>query len=55
MVNIPVFLNDIFKAKEEGKNTWEGWVSRMASFCEKKFGQDWQKNDEEFWERFPFY
>ena len=55
MVDIPVFLNDIFKAKEEGKNTWEGWVSRMASFCEKKFGQDWQKNDEEFWERFPFY
>ena len=55
MVNITTFLNDILKAKKEGKNTWSGWVSRMASFCEKKFGQDWQKNDKEFWERFPFH
>ena len=55
MVNITTFLNDILKAKEEGKNTWEGWFSRMASFCEKKFGQDWQKSDKEFWERFPFH
>jgi CheY-like chemotaxis protein len=55
MVNITTFLNDILKAKEEGKNTWEGWLSRMASFCEKKFGKDWQKSDKEFWERFPFH
>jgi len=27
----------------------------MASFFEKKFGPNWQKNDEEFWEKFPFY
>ncbi|MCP4370023.1 MAG: response regulator, partial [Deltaproteobacteria bacterium] len=51
MVNITTFLNDILKAKKEGKNTWSGWFSRMASFCEKKFGQDWQKSDKEFWER----
>ena len=55
MVNIATFLNDILKAKEEGKNTWESWFSRMASFCEKKLGKDWQKSDKEFWERFPFH
>jgi len=55
MVNITTFLTDIFKAKEEGKNTWSGWFSRMASFCEKKFGPDWKESDKEFWERFPFY
>lgn len=55
MVSITTFLNDILYAKEEGKNTWEGWFSRMASFCENKFGQDWQKSDKEFWERFPFH
>ena len=55
MVNITTFLNDILKAEKEGKNTWSGWVSRMASFCEKKFGKDWQKSDKEFWERFPFH
>ena len=55
MVNIITFLNDILKAKKEGKNTWNGWFSRMASFCEKKFGQDWQKSDKEFWEKLPFH
>jgi len=55
MVNMTTFLNDILKAKKEGKNTWSGWFSRMASFCEKKFGQDWQKSDKEFWERFSFH
>ena len=55
MVDIATLLNDILKAKAAGKNTWENWLSRMASFCEKKFGQDWQKNDREFWERFPFH
>jgi CheY-like chemotaxis protein len=55
MANITTFLNDILKAIEEGKDTWSGWFSRMASFCEKKFGQDWQKSDKEFWERFPFH
>jgi CheY-like chemotaxis protein len=55
MVNIASFLNDILKANEEGKNTWEGWFSKMASFCEKRFGKDWQKSDEEFWEKFPFH
>ena len=55
MVNIATFLNDILKANEEGKDTWAGWFSRMASFCEKRFGQDWKKSDEEFWERFPFH
>jgi hypothetical protein len=27
----------------------------MSSFFEKKFGPNWQKNDKEFWEKFPFY
>jgi CheY-like chemotaxis protein len=55
MVNIATFLDDILKAKQEGKNTWNGWFSRMASFCEKKFGKDWQQSDKEFWEKFPFH
>ncbi len=55
MVDIATFLNDILKAKEEGKTVTLLEQDRPNSFCEKKFGQDWQKNDEEFWERFPFY
>ena len=55
MVNIASFLNEIFAAKEKGKNTWIRWYDRMESFFEKRFGQDWKKTDEEFWEKFPFY
>jgi DNA-binding NtrC family response regulator len=55
MVNIASFLTDIVRAKEQGKNTWEGWYKRLASFCEKKFGPDWQTADKKFWDRFPFY
>ena len=55
LVNIASFLNDIMEAKEKGKNPWARWYDRMGSFFEKRFGADWQKSDQEFWEKFPFY
>jgi len=55
MINIASFLEDILNAKEQGKNPWTSWYGRMSSFFEKKFGPNWQKNDKEFWEKFPFY
>ena len=55
MVNIASFLDEILEAKGKGKNTWSRWYDRMGSFFEKRFGKDWQKTDEEFWEKFPFY
>ena len=55
MVNIASFLEDILEAKELGKNPWTRWYGRMSSFFEKKFGPGWQKDEKEFWERFPFY
>jgi DNA-binding NtrC family response regulator len=55
MVNIASFLNEILEAKEKGTNTWSRWYDRMGSFFEKRFGKDWKKTDQEFWEKFPFY
>ncbi len=55
MVNIASFLNDILEAQEKGKNTWERWFDRLGSYCERHFGPDWQKDDEIFWDKFPFY
>ena len=55
MINIASFLNDIVEAKEKGKNPWTRWYDRMGSHLEKRFGADWQKQDQAFWERFPFY
>jgi len=55
MVNIAAFLNDILDAKEQGKSTWGRWYDKLGSFFERKFGEDWQKDEKEFWENFPYY
>ena len=55
MVNIASFLNDILDAKEKGKSTWGRWYDKLGSFFERKFGEDWQKDEKEFWEKFPYY
>jgi len=52
MVHIERFLKDILVAQEKGKNLRDRWLERMGSFYEKKFGPDWQRDDEEFWEDF---
>lgn len=53
MQNIVTYLNDILEAKEKGRNFWWRWFDRFAhTYCEKKFGPDWQKKDKGFWEKF---
>jgi CheY-like chemotaxis protein len=37
------FLTDIYEAKEKGKSFWWRWFDRLADYCERKFGPDWQK------------
>lgn len=44
MTHITMFLNDILEAKEKGENFWWRWFDRLADYCEKKFGPDWQKD-----------
>ena len=55
MVNIITFLNDILEAQRRGKNVWGRWLERLDAYLAKRFGHDWQKNEKEFWEKFPFY
>lgn len=55
MFNIETFLLDVLTAKQEGKNPWTGWYKRLASFCEEKFGPDWDKDEKEFWEKMIYY
>ena len=55
MVNITTFLEDILEAKAKGRSTWGRWFERLASFCEKNFGPDFQKNDKAFWEKLTFH
>lgn len=43
MADIATYLGDIYEAREKGKNVWWRWFDRLADYCEKKFGPDWQK------------
>lgn len=55
MINIEAFLIDVLTAKKEGKNPWTSWYKRLASFCEEKFGPEWDKDEKEFWEKMIYY
>jgi DNA-binding response OmpR family regulator len=55
MSEITTYLNDILEAKEKGKDFWWCWLDRFASFFEMKFGADWQKKDEELWEKLKYW
>ena len=44
MADIATYLEDIYEAREKGKNLWWRWFDRLADYCEKKFGPDWQKD-----------
>ncbi len=52
MIHIERFLREILVARKKGKNLRDRWLERMGSFYEKKFGPDWQSDDEEFWDNF---
>ncbi|MFP4036572.1 MAG: response regulator [Desulfobacteraceae bacterium] len=51
--HIAVFLGDVFKSQEEGKNPWVSWWERLpSSYFEKRWGAAWQDKDRDFWDRF---
>lgn len=53
LANITTFLNDVLKAQEKGKSTWEPWQEKLpSSYFEKRWGAAWQDKDKEFWEKF---
>lgn len=52
MIHIERFLKEILVAREKGIDLRNRWLERMGSFYEKKFGPDWQSDDEEFWDNF---
>lgn len=55
MVNIEEHLIEILDDRARGKSPWERWMHRLGSYCEQKFGPDWQKGDQIFWDKFPFH
>ena len=49
---IPVYLSDILSAQEKGIEKQGKWFARLRPFFDKKFGEDWRKEHEEFWHEF---
>lgn len=52
MDNIVDFLEEILEVKETSQHVWARWLDRWGAYCDKKFGINWQDEDEEFWEKF---
>jgi DNA-binding NtrC family response regulator len=53
MAKIETFLADILEAESKGESSWLRWLDRLGSYYERKFGREWQKDDKDFWRKFP--
>jgi len=52
MIDINIFLKDIFLAQEEKIEKSSNWFVRLSSFFDNRFGSGWQNKDKKFWEEF---
>jgi DNA-binding NtrC family response regulator len=52
ITDIDLYLADIIKAREEGVEKHGKWFARLKPFFDKKFGKDWKKEHQEFWDNF---
>ncbi|MFC1580717.1 response regulator [Thermodesulfobacteriota bacterium] len=50
IAEITTFLSDVLEAKAQGKHPWWRWLERFGDFFARRFGADWQKRDDAFWE-----
>lgn len=54
IANITDYLEDVLKAISRNQSTWSRWLERFASLYDKKFENDPQWKDTEFWKTFPY-
>lgn len=49
MVDIELFVADVFEAIEKKKNPWEKLIDRLGGFYDRRFqGPNWRKQEDEF-------
>ena len=47
------FLNDVLKARQEGRNPWDDWQDQLStSYFERRWGAALKNRGPEFWDRF---
>jgi len=52
IIEIDVFLKEIFMTRENRIKKPGGWFARLSSFFDERFGHGWKSKDKEFWEEF---
>ena len=52
--NICTFLEDILEAQEKGKHLWWKWFDRFSGFFEKRFGEEWKNENEEYFKNLKY-
>ena len=49
---LDTLLNDLMDAKSEGKPTWKLLFKKLGSHFNLRFGKNWKKDNQEFWDDF---
>ena len=52
IVDIDIYLKEIFLAKEKGIEKSGNWFASLSSFFDGRFGHGWKNKDKKFWEEF---
>ena len=52
IVDIDIFLKEMFWAKEKGIEKSGNWFARLSSFFDDRFGHGWKNKDKKFWREF---
>jgi DNA-binding NtrC family response regulator len=48
---ITYYLNEVLVARERGDHLWSGWLEKLGSSYDKKFGSGWRYKHKDFIER----
>lgn len=52
MIDIDVFVADVFTALKNKKSTWQKLFERLGGFYDNRFhGTGWREKEKEFWEK----
>jgi DNA-binding NtrC family response regulator len=54
MVNLGVYLRDVFEGIENGKRFWWRWLERFGPYYDKRFGDQWRDKNKEFVESLKY-
>lgn len=49
------FISEVLETHQSGGSTWKLLSKRLGNFFDRAFGQDWMKDDPDFWNNYYMY